>query len=525
MFSRNGCALHRCSGCHLVFVHPQPSAEALERIYTPTYFLDGGEPALAGSVEKVKRETAGFYLDAAIRRLGAERGRLLDVGCGRGELMLEAAARGFEVSGVDLSAHAVNTVNERFGAVKATQGHLSDIGFPDEHFDVCVCSDVLEHVRDPVALLSEIRRVLKTGGVLFLVTPSIGRSIARLMREYWFEIKPEHLFYFDQETLQSALHRAGFRHIELIPNKKVLTVEYVHSHFRRFHVPALSRLVGLGSRLMPRGIRQRPFDTTTGSLAVVATAAPRRTVPVVSVIVAAYNEQKTFSELMDTLLKKEVAGLTKEVVVVEGNSTDGTREQALTYKDRPGVKLLLLDGAHGKGHAVRQGLAAATGDIILIQDADLEYDIEDYDLLLEPIRTYRAAFVLGSRHSGSWKIRHFADAVTTSTFLNVGHFLFAFLFNTLYRQRLADPFTMYKVFRRECLDGVLLECNRFDFDIELAAKLIRLGFTPLELPINYQSRSFQEGKKVRPLVDPWTWIVAEVKYRFAPLRKPTAPRG
>src|SRR5204862_6722418 len=158
--------------------------------------------------------------------VGTARGRLLDVGCGRGELLLEAAARGFDVTGIDLSAHAVQTANERLGAPVAIDADLQSAAFPDGRFDVCMCSDVLEHVRDPIALLREIRRVLKPEGVLFLVTPAVDSSVARVMREAWFEIKPEHLFYFDKNTLQSAMHRGGFRNIALIPNRTVLTLDY-----------------------------------------------------------------------------------------------------------------------------------------------------------------------------------------------------------------------------------------------------------------------------------------------------------
>jgi hypothetical protein len=101
--------------------------------------------------------------------------------------------------------------------------------------------------------------------------------------------------------------------------------------------------------------------------------------------------------------------------------------------------------------------------------------------------------------------------------VNVGHLLFVGLLNTLYRQRLRDPFTMYKVFRRDCLHGLTFECDRFDFDFELVIKLVRKGYVPLEIPVNYSSRSFKEGKKVSMLRDPLTWIRALVKYRFSSL--------
>jgi glycosyltransferase involved in cell wall biosynthesis len=231
-----------------------------------------------------------------------------------------------------------------------------------------------------------------------------------------------------------------------------------------------------------------------------------------------FNERRTFVETMEAVLAKELPGVDKEVIVVESNSTDGTRELVLSYQGRPGVKIELEAGPRGKGHAVRRGLALATGDAILIQDADLEYDVNDYDSLLAPLLGWERAFVLGSRHTGGWKIRKFADQVGTATAMNVGHLLFGTALNVLYLQRLRDPFTMFKVFRRDCLHGLQFECNRFDFDFELVIKLIRKGYSPLELPVNYTSRSFAEGKKVSMLRDPLTWIRALVRYRFVRLR-------
>jgi hypothetical protein len=154
----------------------------------------------------------------------------------------------------------------------------------------------------------------------------------------------------------------------------------------------------------------------------------------------------------------------------------------------------------------------------LIQDADLEYDLEDYGVLLEPLVQCREAFVLGSRHTGNtWKIRSFVNQRFLSTFFNGGHWIFTFLVNLLYGLRLKDPFTMYKVFRRDCLYGLRFEFDRFDFDYELLIKLVRKGYAPVEIPVNYRSRSFKEGKKISILRDPATWLWALVRLKFVPI--------
>jgi len=237
-----------------------------------------------------------------------------------------------------------------------------------------------------------------------------------------------------------------------------------------------------------------------------------------SIIVPIYNERGTVKEALDAIVAKEIPGIRLELIFVESNSTDGTREIVLTYQNNPRVKLILEDKPRGKGFAVRTGLKEATGDVILIQDADLEYDLADYDALVAPIFAGRQAFVLGSRHGqGGWAIRKFTDQPLRGLILNLAHWTFTFMINACLGLWLKDPFTMYKVFRRDCLKDLTFECNRFDFDWELLIKLVRKGYKPIELPITYRSRSFAEGKKIRMWSDPVTWMKALIKYRFQKL--------
>jgi glycosyltransferase involved in cell wall biosynthesis len=238
-----------------------------------------------------------------------------------------------------------------------------------------------------------------------------------------------------------------------------------------------------------------------------------------SVIVPIYNERATVRESLEAILNKRIPGWSMEFLLVESNSTDGTRDIVSTYRSHPGVQLIFEDTPKGKGHAVRTGLARATGDVVLIQDADLEYDVADYDVLLAPIAAGRQSFVLGSRHgAGGWAIRKFDDQPLHALALNLAHWTFTLMLNVSLGIWLRDPFTMYKVFRRDAIAGLTFECNRFDFDWELLMKLVRNGHRPIEIPISYQSRSFKEGKKVTMIRDPLTWLRAVVKYRFQPLK-------
>jgi glycosyltransferase involved in cell wall biosynthesis len=336
------------------------------------------------------------------------------------------------------------------------------------------------------------------------------------MRQKWMEFKTEHLIYFDRQTLQTALFKSDFHNVIVQPGWKILNFDYVKKHFERYPVPVITSTLKFAARILPRATQLRHRRIVASGIMAFAQKAEPHPQPVLSVIVPVYNEAKTFGILMDALLRKELTGLRMEIIVVESNSTDGTREAALKYKDHPKVKLILEEQPRGKGHAVRTGLKTATGDFVLIQDADLEYDLEDYDALLEHLVTGRSAFVLGSRHGGRkmMKMRQFTGQRGLSLIFNSGHWFFTTLVNLLFSQRLRDPFTMFKVFRRDCLAGLEFECNRFDFDFELLIKLILKGYCPVELPVNYRSRSFKEGKKVRMFRDPLSWLRALVRLRW-----------
>jgi glycosyltransferase involved in cell wall biosynthesis len=245
----------------------------------------------------------------------------------------------------------------------------------------------------------------------------------------------------------------------------------------------------------------------------------------VSIIIAVYNEASTVGALLERVWAQPLPNIAKEIIIVESNSTDGSREIVAKFlashagESPPRIQVIHQSRPMGKGHAIRQGFAAATGNILLIQDADLEYEVTDYPDLLKPIIEGRTAFVLGSRHMGPerWKIRKFARSGLQTAFMNVGGMLFHAFFNMVFSTRLTDPTSMYKVFRSDCLHGLSFTRDRFDFDFELLGKLIRAGFSPLEVPVNYKSRGFDEGKKIRIFRDPLTWIWAIVACRFAAL--------
>lgn len=513
----NGYQVHRCADCGLIFHNPQPSDEVLKEIYNKDYFLGEDSDESRDSVAEMKTATARLYVDALVAYHGSAQGKLLEIGCGRGEFLKVAQERGYKVAGNDVNPSVCEEANRRLKGEFVRCGSLDSLGLEPASFDICVMFDVIEHARNPVHLLEKVRSLLKIGGTLFVVTPSLDSFSAKLLKQNWMEFKPEHLFYFDSQTIQHALAKSGFSQLEFGRNFKVLTFDYLHRHFERFRVPLLTRAMAFLHLIFPKAIQTHPMKLSSSGMNVLCRRVETRKLPLLSILVPVYNEASTFPILMESLLKKELLGVDKEIIIVESNSSDGTRNEVMKFEGRPGIKILLEDRPQGKGHAVRTGLMQASGDIVIIQDGDLEYDINDYDQLLEPLLRYQSAVVLGSRHSGSWKIRDFRNQPLITFILNSAHLFFAFLINVSCGSKLRDPFTMYKVFRRDCVYGLSFKANRFDFDWELMIKLLRKGYKPLEIPVNYFSRSFKEGKKVRIFWDPLTWIWALIRFRTCKL--------
>lgn len=239
-----------------------------------------------------------------------------------------------------------------------------------------------------------------------------------------------------------------------------------------------------------------------------------------SIIIPVYNEAATFERLLQKVLAVNILPLSKEIIIVESNSSDGTRALVKQWENKKNMRILYQEQPLGKGNAVRLGLQHAAGDIILIQDADLEYNPEEYPKLLEPILSGKTLFVLGSRHLGkeTWIIRHYITNRFYARVLNFGGLFYTTLFNLLYAPylhslRLTDPATMYKVFSRDCLHHMNFCCNYFDFDWEIVSKFVKQGYIPHEVPISYSSRSLEEGKKIQFFRDGFLVLFALLRFR------------
>jgi len=208
-----------------------------------------------------------------------------------------------------------------------------------------------------------------------------------------------------------------------------------------------------------------------------------------SIVIPVFNEEQTIQELV-RLVQSVDLPIDREIVMVDDCSTDGTDKKLAELACEPNIRVIAHEHNQGKGAALRTGFAAASGDIVLIQDADLEYDPDEYGRLIEPILSNRADVVFGSRFAGgqSHRVLYFWHAL--------GNRFLTLLSNMFTNLNLTDMETCYKAFRREVIEKIRIEENRFGFEPEITGKVARLGYRIYEVGISYHGRTYAEGKKI-----------------------------
>lgn len=223
----------------------------------------------------------------------------------------------------------------------------------------------------------------------------------------------------------------------------------------------------------------------------------------ISILIPVYNEVATLESILKKVEETDFCGLEKEIILIDDYSTDGTRD---LYSKIP-YKVLYHQFNQGKGAALRTGLKEATGDIVVIQDADLEYDPADYAPLLQLILDGKADVCYGTRLAGGKPSRSFMFTHW------LGNKFLSLTTNILYGSTLTDMETCYKAFRRDFIQGIEIKSNRFDFEPEITAKILKRGARLYELPVSYYGREFAEGKKIT-WVDGIHALWALIKFRF-----------
>jgi glycosyltransferase involved in cell wall biosynthesis len=212
-------------------------------------------------------------------------------------------------------------------------------------------------------------------------------------------------------------------------------------------------------------------------------------VKTVSIVIPVYNEVETITQVLDRVRMAPTSGLKKEIVIVDDASSDGTAEYLRTLEDQ-GLKCLFHERNRGKGAALRSGFAAATGDVVIVQDADLEYDPEEYPKLLRPIVNDKADVVFSSRFQGGdeHRVLYFWHSVANK--------ILTFISNMLSNLNLTDMESCYKVLTRDVIERIHIEEDRFGFEPEIVAKVARLRCRVFEVGVSYAGRTYAQGKKI-----------------------------
>lgn len=495
LFHRAGVRFVRCASCDAVYVNPA-RAQAINT-------FDVAKMAqFANPRDRARMVADTEALLAKIREDHPGVQRTLLIGRYLPELAELGADIGFKVAEITDEAFQKLSVDSE---IRWLAPHLQ------RKPEVVILHELLESCSDPGAVVAKLAAALPPE-TQFVVTYTNADSFpARILRRNWSHFFGTKSAYLSTGNLTMLMARHGLVLKRQFPLPVTRTIGYVAEQAERL-VPN----AGIAAVAKATPLRDVVVPVRAGNrVAVFGRPEHASEREKLSIILPVFNEHRFASQVIDAVLAKELP-IDREVIIVESNSTDGTREIVQRYESYPGVRVVYEDRPRGKGHAVRTGLQHVTGTIVLIQDSDFEYDIDDYDALLEPLLQRKAMFVLGSRSLGldDWKVRKYDATPVRGVLLNFAQVMFAKTYNVLYQQRATDVNTMFKVFRSECLDGLDLHSNGFELDIELACKLARNGNSPMEIPVNYVARGFEDGKKIRFWRDAVPSYFALYRYRF-----------
>lgn len=482
----------KCERCGLIYANPRPAVRSLVSAYTRMVDDDYVQE------DEGRRLSARSILET-LKKM-KRRGRLLDVGCASGFLLDEARKAGWEIHGVELSAWAIEYAKKKMHIDSIFHGILKNARFPDNYFDAVVMKDSIEHLTDPRGTLVEIRRILKSGGMLCVNTPNIDSLIGRMLKARWWGVKQSHLYYFSRKTLCDMLISAGFEPIKTKSHVRVFTLKYWLSRFKGYN----ERIYNFFMVLMKHGIiRDGLIRVDMGDQVEVYAGKSRKLKYMeelerpahpsekkrmkVIVVLPAYNAAKT--------LRKTVADIPKDavddIILVDDASIDKTVRVAKEL----GLKVF----AHKKnmGYGANQKTcyekALAEGaDIVVMVHPDFQYDPKVIPHLIEPIREGRADAVFGSRmmkggalEGGMPLWKHNANILLTA------------MQNIVFGSFLTEYHSGFRAYSARILRSVDFRANSdgFVFDTQIIAQILSHNLKIEEIPI--QTRYFDEASTIR----------------------------
>lgn len=481
----------KCKKCGLIYTNPRPHVKSLISNYVNMVDNEYVEE------ERGRRISAAETLKS-LKKL-RKKGRLLDIGCAAGFLLDEARKDGWEVHGVELSKWAVDFAKEKFGISTIFKGILKNAGYPDNYFSAVIMKDSIEHLTDPKGTLIEIRRILKSDGILCINTPDIDSLVSRILKARWWGIKQSHLYYFTRKTLERMLEASGFVIIKCKSSPRTFSIKYwlsrfegysgsLYKLFRFFANTKMSKdsllTVNLRDQVefYARKARQLRY---LEELEKTPYAAKKKNLKAIAVL-PAYNAAKT--------LKRTVADIPKEyvdeIILVDDASKDNTVQVARSL----GLKVF----AHtvNKGYGANQKTCylkalEAGADIVVMIHPDYQYDPKVIPQMVKPIQEGKADAVFGSRmmkggalEGGMPAWKHNANVMLTA------------IENIIFGTFLTEYHSGFRAYSGDLLKSIkfLLNSDGFIFDTEIIAQILLHNFKIEEIPI--RTRYFDEASTI-----------------------------
>lgn len=481
----------RCMVCGLVFAAQDMTSQSIEKSYE-----DLVDPDYV-SEEKGRGEQAKLIL-AKISKF-KKTGKLLEIGCGPGFLLNQAKRQGWNVSGVELSLWAQKYAQERFD-VSIQRGTLFEAAFPDRFFDVIVMTDLIEHVQDPHALLTEVRRILRNDGIIYISTPDINSVLSRMLKAQWWGINKYHLFYFSKKTLELFFEKTGFRKTCYFSYPRVFSFNYWNKRlkpypfFVRFPLFLLSRL-GAGERLLKVVLhdqlaviarKSKMMDSFASKSDAGNKQGPLKKAKVIAVL-PAYNAARTLQKTVEDI----PAGVVDEIILVDDASWDDT------FKIAKKLGLTSFRHASNKGYGANQKTCyekalEAGADIVVMLHPDYQYDPKIIPQLIGPILNGQADAVFGSRImkggalEGGMPLWKYNANILLTAFENI-----------MLGTYLTEYHTGFRAYSAPLLRRIAYQKNSdgFIFDTEIIVQIVHAQLKIEEIPI--ETRYFEEASSIK----------------------------
>ncbi|OGX18468.1 MAG: hypothetical protein A3K83_05615, partial [Omnitrophica WOR_2 bacterium RBG_13_44_8b] len=481
----------RCSKCGLIYANPRPPVQSLIASYSKmadAAYLEE-EKARRLSAQSILNQLQGFK----------KQGRLLDVGCATGFLLDEARKRGWEVFGVELSQWAVDYARNQLGLNGVSQTILKNAHFPSSYFDAVALVDAIEHLTDPKGTLEEIRRVLKSDGIICVNTPDISSLASKILRARWWGVKQAHLYYFTGKSLRKMLAESGFIIKKVKTHARIFSLKYWFSKIKDYNdnLYKICRFL-IRNNLKNKLVRINLADQVEvycrkmrklkylEELEESSYAVESEMMKVVAVL-PAYNAAKTLKQTVEDIPKDAV----NDIILVDDASRDATVKIARGL----GLKVFVHHKNLGYGANQKTCFTKALesgADIVVMVHPDYQYDPKAIPQMLEPIKKGKADAVFGSRmmkggalEGGMPAWKHNANILLTA------------LENVTFGTYLTEYHSGFRAYSAKVLKSInfRLNSNGFIFDTQIIAQILLHDFKIEEVPI--RTRYFDEASTVK----------------------------